>query len=194
MGSLFSRNGSSQEWFTLQDEPLPAVAGDAPAPRRRGRGLVTPIAPAAQAAERTPLPVGPVSAAPGYAGTQFTRTTPLERLSARAGRLLTRVAATRYGPLALSAAMLLLFALALAGLTSGSGPDQAAIGRDDAQITQLSTERTQALATAARADAAAATTAAALARWRSIAVRERSAKRTPPPAARAHRHKQGARR
>jgi hypothetical protein len=181
MGSPFSRNGSSQPWFTLQDEPVPPATDDEHARPRRGRGLVTPSDPPTQATELTRLPVNPP---PGFTGTQFTQIR----------RQLAGIAATRYGALALGAAMLLLVVLALAALSAGPGSDPSVIRRDQAQIAQLSRERAQALAAAARADAVATTATAALAGWRSIAIRERAAKRTHAQVAKAHSRERGARR
>lgn len=193
MGVLFSRNGSSEGWFTLQDEPVIAVAGDGDgqvSPRRRGRGLVKLIEPAAQHGE--PLAVGGSAvAAPGYADAQFTRRTPSERLNARARRLLMGIAATRYGALVLAGVIVLLAALVVGLWTAGSGLDRAMIRRDRAQMARLAVERAQALAAAARTQAASATVSVELAHWRSLALADRAAQSGPSAGGASHETRMG---
>lgn len=174
MGILSSRNGSPEAWFTLQDEPVLDVSGQAVgtgSQRRRGRGLVKVAGPAARPAE--PLPVAGRAVAASFGGAQFTRRTALERLNTRVCEVIECVAATRYGALLLASAVVFLMTLVVVVWAAGSGSDAGALHRDQAQIARLSAERAQALGADARAQSALETAQAAAARWRSLALSER---------------------
>jgi hypothetical protein len=192
MGVLSSRNGSSEGWFTLQDEPVVAVAGEGDGlvpQRRRGRGLAKLIEPATQPAE--PLAVEGSVSAPACADAQFTRRTPIERLNARASRTLAGIASTRYGALALTGVVLLLVALVVGFWTAGTGSDPAVIRRDQAQIDGLAAERAQALAAASRAESDSARADAELAHWRSVALAEETAQSAQSPGGTRHETRMG---
>lgn len=177
MGVLFSRNGSSEPWFTLQDEPVLAIAGegegDQRVPPRRGRGLVKLVEPTGAANSRS-LAARSSATAPVYAGTQFTRAAPLERLSAHANRTLMGIATPRYGALALSGVIVLLVVLPAVIWAAGGSSDRSAIERDRVQIARLSAQRAGALRAAARAETASQTAAVELAHWRSLALAGRT--------------------
>jgi len=192
MGILSSRNGSSEAWFTLQDEPLPESSGEAVgtgARRRRGRGLVKLADPAHRPAE--PLPVVGRAGAASFGGAQFTRRTALERLNARVRELLEAVAATRYGALMLAGAVALLVMLLIVVWAAGSGSDEGLLRRDQGQIARLSAERMRALGASARAETALTTSQAELARWRSLAMSERAAPTVRAVPGRTHRKTTG---
>ena len=190
MGILSSRNGSSEAWFTLQDEPVVDVSGQVVATgpqRRRGRGLVKLAEQAHRPAE--PLPIaGPAAS---FGGAQFTRRTVLEPLNARARELLEAVAATRYGALMLAGAVALLVTLLIVVWAGGSGSDEGLLRRDQAQIARLSAEHARALRAGARAETALAMSQAELARWRSLAMSERAAPRVRAVPGRTHRKTSG---
>jgi hypothetical protein len=191
MGVLSSRNGRSQGWFTLQDEPVHDATGESwPSSRpARGRGLVRLVEPSAQ-------PLRSSSEAPpalaGLNGARFTRVSPLERGNARAARLLSRVGASRLGPLTLSAVIVVL-ALAVIGLlASRGGPEPAVIQGYKTQIARLTTERDQAMSAAAQAERANSATQTQLERRRASALAERRAQRG-EPGSRHHRRAGGGR-
>jgi hypothetical protein len=184
MGILSSRNGSSEAWFTLQDEPVLGEAVGTVPQRRRGRGLVKLAEQADRPAE--PVPVTGPTAAASFGGAQFTRRTALERLNARVREVLEAVAATRYGAVMLAGAVALLVTLLIVVWAAGSGSDEGLLRRDQAQIARLSAEHARALGAGARAETALAMSQAELARWRSLAMSERAAPRVPAVPRRTH--------
>ena len=179
MGLLSSRNGSSQGWFTLQDEPVHDVTGDGgwsdPRPTR-GRGLVKLV--------DTPAPVTISKEA------CFTRPSPLQRCSARVANVLSATGASRFGALALSAAVVILAVAVMGLLSSRGGSDHAMIQAYKMQVARLATERDRALGAAAQAGQANAAAQTQLERWRSLAIAEQRAARVRRLRAR-HNHRRG---
>jgi hypothetical protein len=177
MGLLPSRNGASEGWFTLQDEPVLDAIGETgpPGPRpTRGRGLVRLVEPPAQPPHISPSKCPPAVA--GVSGVRFTRASPLERCNARAARVLSAIGGSRFGALALSAFVVLL-ALAVIGLlASRGGSDPVAIQGYKTQIARLTTERDRALGAAAEEGRANATEQTQLDRWRSLVAADQQAR------------------
>lgn len=176
MGLLSSRNGPSEGWFTLQDEPVHGAirdTGESCSRPTRGRGLVklveSPAQPLHSSASEMPAAVA------GLNGTRLTRRSRLERWNDQATSVLSPIAASRFGALALSAVIVVL-ALAVMGLwASRGGSDDAVIQAYKTQVARLTTERDQAVGTATRAERANAAAVAELVRWRSLAIAEQRA-------------------
>jgi hypothetical protein len=191
MGLLSSRNGRSEGWFTLQDEPVhDPIGGSYPSDSRptRGRGLVKLVEPPAR-----PLPGSPSetsAAIAGVKGARFTRASRLERWNARAVSVM---GTSRFGALALIAVIVMLTVAVLGLLAARGGSDHAAIQAYKMQIARLTTERDRAAGAAAQAGQANAAAQTQLERWRSLAVAEQRAARVGRPRARGNNRRGGGR-
>jgi hypothetical protein len=188
MGLLSSRNGSSEVWFTLQDEPVHDTMGEncrSGSTARRGRGLVKLVESPGQ--RRQSLPTETAAAATGFKAAQFTRASHLERWNARATSM---IGASRFGALALSAVIVVLAVAVIGSLTLRGGSDHAVVQPYRTQITRLTTERDRAVSAAAQEGRANAATQTQLERWRSLAIAEQGAARVRWLRAR-HNHRRG---